>query len=205
MQEQLTDEELIEDFKQGNEAVVDYILSKYKTLVNSVARRYYLIGAEQEDLAQEGMIGLYKACMGYKPTANNSFKTFAYLCVQRQIQSAIKIANRQKNLILNNALSLNSQSGLVLRNGDDFGDTETFLYLPSNEPTPENKLIEKENYQETIKQIKTVLSSYELEVLKQYLKGYKCEQIAQVLQKDFKSIDNALSRIKSKLDFIKHI
>lgn len=203
MLEQLTDEELIEDFKNGNETVVDYILSKYKTLVNSVARRYYLIGAEQEDLAQEGMIGLYKACIGYKPTANNSFKTFAYLCVQRQIQSAVKTANRQKNLILNNALSLNSQSGLVIRKGDDLGDNETFLYLPSNELTPENKLIEKENYNETIKKIKTVLSGYEYEVLKQYLKGYKCEQIAQILQKDFKSVDNALSRIKTKLDFIK--
>ena len=177
-------------------------MNKYKTLVNSVARRYFLIGAEQEDLIQEGMIGLYKACVGYSENHSASFKTFAYLCINRAIQSAIRVANKKNNIILNNAISLNKQNGISLHNGGEIEEDESVFYLPSNEPTPENKIIEQENYHELLEQIREILSIFEYRVLKLYLKGEKCDAIAQDLQKDYKSIDNALTRIKNKLNFL---
>ena len=110
----LSEEEIIAKFQAGDTGVIDSLLEKYKTLVLSIARRYFLIGAEQEDLVQEGMIGLYKACMSYSPKHKANFKTFAYLCINRNIQSAIKSANKKGNIYLNNAISLNKQSGISL-------------------------------------------------------------------------------------------
>lgn len=193
--------EILEKFKVGDEFAIDLILSKYRTLVNSVARRYFLLGAEQEDLVQEGMIGLYKACLSYSPSATNSFKTFAYVCIKRQIQSAIKSANRQKNILLNNALSLNSKNGVMFLRGEDIGENEKVFYLP-NSVSPESELIERETYKETVNKIKESLSDFEFDVLRYYLDGYKCEQIAHFTEKNYKSIDNALSRIKAKLQFL---
>ena len=196
------DEQTISYFQSGNEDAIDFILNKYRTLVNSVARRYFLIGAEQEDLIQEGMIGLYKACVSFKNNAKTRFKTFAYLCINRSIQSAIKLANKKNNILLNNAISLNKQSGISLHNSQHITEDESVIFLPSPELTPENKLIEEENYKERLQQIKNLLSNYEYEVLKQYLLGYRCDDIAQTLHKDYKSIDNAINRIKNKLNFL---
>ncbi|MDD3862699.1 MAG: sigma-70 family RNA polymerase sigma factor, partial [Clostridia bacterium] len=150
----LSDEEIIEEYKNGSEYAVEFILSKYKNIVNSLASKYFLIGAEREDLLQEGMIGLYKACYGFKPSSGNSFKNFAYLCIERQIQSAVKAANRKKNIALNNALSLNSQFALKSEKSDD----EQEPNIDSGEPSPEDKLIEEETYMERMNQIKQILS-----------------------------------------------
>lgn len=199
--ENVSDCEILEKFRVGDDFAIDLILSKYKTLVNSVARRYFLLGAEQEDLVQEGMIGLYKACLSYNKTSTSSFKTFAYICIKRQIQSAIKSANRQKNLFLNNALSLDSKNGVMFLRGAEIGENEKVLYLPY-ESSPEKDVIERENYEETIQKIKNSLSNFEFEVLRYYLDGFKCEQIAFFTAKNYKSIDNALSRIKIKLQFL---
>jgi len=197
----LSDEEIIEKYKGGSEYAVEFILSKYKNVVNSLANKYFLIGAEQEDLLQEGMIGLYKACYGFKQSAGNSFKNFAYLCIERQIQSAVKAANRKKNIALNSALSLNSQFALK---SEKLDDDEQSPNIDSGEPSPEDRLIEEETYVERMRQIKQILSVYEYTILKHYLKGYKYEYIAELIDRDFKSIDNALMRIKTKLKDLKN-
>lgn len=198
----MQEEQLIEQFKNGKIDALDEILSTYKTMVTGIARRFYLIGGDQDDLIQEGMIGLYKACRDYSPDKKISFKTFAYVCVQRQIQSAIRNDNRQKNLALNSALYYDSQNGTISVKSDDF-EEENFMYLPSISDSPESKMIEIETYNEKVKAIKETLSNYEFDVLKYYLQGYKINQIATKLSKDAKSVDNALVRLKQKLDFLK--
>lgn len=202
--EQLKDEELIKKYQDGEEQVIEFILSRYNNLIHNLSGKYFLIGADQEDLLQEGMIGLFKACQSFKFSSNNSFKTFAYLCIKRQIQSAIKSANRQKNSALNNALSLNAQFELTFPNSEGESEDKTVKYMPSNAPTPEDILIEEETYLERLRAIKTTLSDYEYKILTHYLKGYRYSYIAQLIDKDFKSIDNAITRIKCKLSFLKN-
>ena len=153
---------VLEDFKSGQETALDFIFSKYKTLVVGLARRYFLLGAEQEDLIQEGMIGLYKACQTYSENVGASFKSFAYLCIKRQMQSAIKTANRQKNLVLNNALSLSSKNGIVFVQAENAGENEKIIYLPPLQNSPENQMIEEESYNEMVENIKK--SIYDISV-----------------------------------------
>ena len=203
--EQLTDEELIKKYQSGEEQAIEFILSRYNNLIHNVSGKYFLIGAEQEDLLQEGMIGLFKACQNFKFNANNKFKTFAYLCVERQMQSAIKSANRQKNNALNNALSLNAQFELTVPSSDGDAEEKLVKYMSSNEPTPEDILIEEETYLEKLRAIKATLSDYEYKILTHYLKGYQYSYIAKLIDKDFKSIDNAITRIKYKLSFLKNL
>ena len=181
---------------------IENILSKYKNLVNTIARRYYLVGGDQDDLIQEGLIGLYKACLSFDKSKQNSFKTFAYLCIQRQIQSAIKADNRQKNLVLNNALYYDEHNGLVTQKTNNIRASESFMYLPTT-AGPENKMIEAETFNEKIQQIKQALSPYEFEVFKYFLKGYAVQQIAKLQNKDQKSVSNAIARLKQKLEFLK--
>ena len=193
---------VLEDFKSGQETALDFIFSKYKTLVVGLARRYFLLGAEQEDLIQEGMIGLYKACQTYSENVGASFKSFAYLCIKRQMQSAIKSANRQKNLVLNNALSLSSKNGIVFVQAENAGENEKIIYLPPLQNSPENQMIEEESYNEMVENIKKSLSPFEYKILEYYLEGYKCGQIATLSNNTYKTIDNALYRIKNKLQFL---
>ncbi|MBR3790351.1 MAG: sigma-70 family RNA polymerase sigma factor [Clostridia bacterium] len=116
--ENAEDLKILQDFQRGQGGALDFLFSKYKNLVTSIARRYFLLGAEQEDLIQEGMIGLYKACQSFDAQSGSSFKSFAYLCIKRQIQSAVKAANRQKNVALNTALSFSSKNGVVFINAE---------------------------------------------------------------------------------------
>jgi RNA polymerase sporulation-specific sigma factor len=160
------------------------------------------MGAEQEDLIQEGMIGLYKACQSFSRQSGASFKSFAHLCIKRQMQSAIKSANRQKNLALNNALALGSKNGIVFVDGDSAGENEKIIYLPLFQESPENEMIHQENYDEMLENIKKSLSPFEYKVLEFYLDGYKCSQIANLTGNSSKTIDNALYRIKNKLSFL---
>ncbi len=197
---QRTDEELVQMIKLGIEEAEEELFARYKSVVSSVARSYFLMGAELDDLIQEGMIGLYKACQKFSEK-QASFKTFAYLCIKRQIQTAVKQANRQKNRMLNNYVSLDSQGGY--KTGEN-GEDEAVLILPSKELSPDAEIIQKENYQEIIKKIKSALSPLELKVLTLYLKGNSYQTISVEVGKSYKSVDNLLYRIKNKLEFLKH-
>lgn len=197
---QRTDEELVQMIKLGLEEAEEELFARYKPVVSSVARSYFLMGAELDDLIQEGMIGLYKACQKFSQ-GQASFKTFAYLCIKRQIQTAVKQANRQKNKMLNNYVSLDSQGGY--KTGEN-GEDEAVLILPSEKLSPDAEIIQKENYKEIVKKIKSALSPLELKVLTLYLKGNSYQTISIEVGKSYKSVDNLLYRIKNKLEFLKH-
>ena len=195
---QRTDEELVKMIQGGSEEAEEILFSKFKPMVSSVARSYFLLGAELDDLIQEGMIGLYKACQKFSEK-NASFKTFAYLCIKRQIQSAVKQANRQKNKILNSYVSIDAQGGYKEGVGE-----EALLIIPSNKLSPDDEMIEKENYKEILEKIKRALTPLELKVLTLYLKGNSYQTISKMVGKNYKSVDNSLHRIKNKLEFLKN-
>ncbi len=197
MEEYLTDEKLSSKARQGDENAVNTLLTKYKSLVNRIARSYFLTGGDIEDIIQEGMIGLYKAIMHYKDDKAASFKTFASTCIKHQIQSAVRVASSEKNRVLSSALPIIEQ----LNNDDDEDNAE--IVFPSALPSPDDTVIEKENISEIILKIKKTLSSLELKVLNLYLKGYSYDEISKIGNLSKKSIDNALTRIKNKLSFLK--
>lgn len=199
--ENLTDEQLIEQAKAGNMNALDCLMNRYKVLASKVARSYFLVGAEYEDLLQEAMIGLYKAYLNYDKNSKASFSTFARTCITRNVQTAIKTANRKKNQILNNSVSLSSQGGILTPNENE--EDEITLIIPSNALGPDEKLIESEKLMQIKENIKKSLSKLELNVLALYLAGFSYVQIAHRLQMSAKSIDNALSRIKRKLSYLK--
>lgn len=188
----IDDETLASKANLGDEKAENEIFERYKGLVVKIARSYFILGGEMEDIVQEGMIGLYKALKGYDKKKNASFKTFAIMCIKHQIQSAIKVANAKKNSPLSNSVSLQSFS----ENSDD----EDFLPVSLIfQISPDEKVINKENYQNLLENIKKMLSDKEFQVLKYYLKGYTYKEISNILETSEKSIDNSLSRIKSKL------
>ena len=199
--ESLNDDLLIEKARAGDEQSLDILFDKYKHMVSKIARSYFLAGAEQEDLIQEAMIGLYKAYMNYNPNNNASFSTFAHLCITRNVQSAVKIANRKKNQILTNSISL-SNKGSVTLHDENMGDVN--IVIPSSSLQPDEQLIEKQNIQLLKEKIKTSLSNLEQKVLMLYLNGESYSQIAEKLNMTCKSVDNALSRVRSKLKFCKN-
>lgn len=194
----MTDEELSLKAQEGDESSVDILLSKYKSLVNKIARSYFLTGGDIEDIAQEGMIGLYKAIIHFNQQKNASFKTFASTCIKHQIQSAIRIASSEKNKVLSSAIPLINQTD------NDEDEELKELPIPSDLPSPDDKLIEKEKLQEIKQKIYQKLTPLELKVLSLYLKGYSYNEISQIGNINKKSIDNALSRIKTKLSFLKN-
>ncbi len=190
---EITDEELLSQIKDGNEQAENTILSRYKDLVVKISRGYFIVGGDIEDLIQEGMIGLYKAIKNYNHSKDATFKTFAILCIKHQIQTAIKSSLTNKNRALSSAVSLHSFSGST---------NETLDFLPIElvfETTPAEKIIDKENFQKLKNDIKSTLSAMELKVLNLYLQGYSYKEISNSLNVSTKSIDNCLSRIKTKL------
>lgn len=197
--EDCDDEELILRLRDGEESIIDYIMDKYKNLVRSKAKSMYILGADRNDLIQEGMIGLFKAVRDYDTGRDASFFTFADLCVSRQMYTAIQAAGRQKHTPLNTYISLYANSAEQDADGRD-GEWELTgsMILPS-EKNPEELLIDKENLERLEKTIEKELSGFEKQVLDLYLTGMKYSQIARVLGRDGKSTDNALQRIKSKL------
>lgn len=196
--EELTDEEIINRIKEKDNKAVDYILEKYKNLVRKKARTLYLMGADRDDLIQEGMIGLYKAIYDFNEKKDTSFFVFADLCISRQIYSAIKASNRQKNLPLNTYISIYTP----LYN-DDAEEEESGILVDSllfnNNFNPEKLVIDKENINVLEYELVRRLSTLEKKVLKRYLNGQTYIDIAKELERSPKSIDNALQRIKSKL------
>jgi len=180
--------------KNGETCAVEYMLNKYKNFVKAKARTYFLIGAERADIIQEGMIGLYKAIKDYNPESGSSFRSFADLCITRQIITAIKTATRQKHMPLNSYISLNKSS-------DDENDSTLIeSVLESQRLDPEEIMINKERMGFIEVKLKASLSKYETAVLKGYLSGESYQEIAKALNKSEKSIDNAIQRIKKKVE-----
>lgn len=189
-----TDEELALLAQQGDDAALEYLLNKYKNFVRSKARSYFLIGADHEDIVQEGMIGLYKAIRDYRSEKLSSFRAFAELCVTRQIITAIKTATRQKHIPLNSYVSLNKPIY-------DDENERTLIDVISEElaANPEELLISREDISLIEGRIGDTLSPLEKQVLLRYLDGKSYQDISAELGRHVKSIDNALQRVKRKL------
>lgn len=191
----MLDEEVIILTKQGDIKAQEYLISKYENFVKAKAKSYFLIGADREDIYQEGMIGLFKAIRDFKADKLSSFKAFAELCVTRQIITAIKTATRQKHIPLNTYVSLNKPIY------DEESD-RTLLDILSEAKVsdPEELIINREELKNMHSEIGGVLSNLEMEVLMSYLDGKSYQEIACDLSRHAKSIDNALQRVKRKLE-----
>lgn len=181
-----SDEELILRLHEGEEEISDYLMEKYKEFVRRKARAMYLMGGETDDLIQEGMIGLFKAVKDYRPEKDASFRTFAGLCIDRQLYSAIQSSNRKKHLPLNSYVSLNSEN--------ETGDLEGQW-----SENPEALIIDRERTSALEEEIRKMLSPMENKVLKYYLQGYGYVKIAELMSKNSKAVDNALQRIRGKI------
>lgn len=189
------DEEIVMLAKTGDIRSQEYLINKYQNFVKAKAKSYFLIGADKEDIYQEGMIGLYKAIRDFKPNKLSSFKAFAELCITRQIITAIKTATRQKHIPLNTYISLNKPIY------DDESDRTLFDVISSLKVAdPEELIISKEEIKKIKSGIGEVLSDLEMEVLMYYLEGKSYQEIACDLDRGAKSIDNALQRVKRKLE-----
>ncbi len=190
----LDEAEVLALAKEGETAAVEFMLNKYKNFVKSKARTYFLIGAEKSDIIQEGMIGLYKAIKDYNPQSGASFRSFADLCITRQIITAIKTATRQKHMPLNSYISLN-------KNTDDESDNTMIDSISENRHLdPEEIMINKERMSFIESKLNSSLSKYETNVLRGYIAGKNYAEISMELGKSEKSIDNALQRIKKKIE-----
>lgn len=190
------DEDLIEIIKSGDKQAFEYLINKYKELVNMKVSKYYIVGAERDDIVQEGLIGLFKAIKSYKPDQQNSFKSFANMCIERQLITAIKTSNRQKHMPLNSYLSLN-----ISAYDEEEGESDTTLMDVFNTTLIEDPLdtITKKEYMQDIeKTIDKSLSDFEKKVLNKYINGKSYIQIAEDLDAPVKSIDNAIQRIRKK-------
>lgn len=190
----LTDEQIISQIKEGNEQALTFLLEKYKDLVNSKVGKYFMIGAEREDIIQEGMIGLYKAIRDFNVEKQNSFKTFANICIERQLITAIKSSNRQKHMPLNSYLSLNTSA----YNNDDDGTELLETFEVDTIEDPLETIMKKEYFEEIQNAMHKSLSKFEENVLERYMQGDSYECIAKKLDTQVKSIDNAIQRIRKK-------
>lgn len=191
----MLDEEIVEDAKKGNAEALEYLIYKYKNFVKAKARSYFLIGADREDIVQEGMIGLYKAIRDYRQDKLSSFRAFAELCVTRQIITAIKTATRQKHIPLNSYISLNKPIY------DEESDRTLMDVISGAKVSdPEELIISREEFMNIENKINELLSDLEQEVLISYLQGKSYQEIAIDLDRHVKSIDNALQRVKRKLE-----
>jgi len=191
----MTDEEIVDLSQRGKEFAVEYLVDKYKNFVRAKARSYFLIGADKEDIIQEGMIGLFKAIRDYKLDKLTSFRAFAELCITRQIITAIKTATRQKHIPLNSYVSLNKPVY------DEESDRTLIDILSTTKITnPEEIVISREEFIVIERKMGEILSSLEWKVLMAYLEGKSYQEIAVELKRHVKSIDNALQRVKRKLE-----
>ena len=189
------DEEIVVEAKRGSREAQEYLISKYENFVKAKAKSYFLIGADKEDIYQEGMIGLYKAIRDFRPDKLASFKAFAELCVTRQIITAIKTATRQKHIPLNTYVSLNKPVY------DEESDRTLMDVISGAKVTdPEELVVNREELASIENEIGEVLSELEMEVLMSYIEGKSYQEIACDLDRHAKSIDNALQRVKRKLE-----
>ena len=194
--ETLTDEEIILEIKDNNNSIaLDYLINKYRNFVRAKARSYFLIGADREDIIQEGMIGFYKAIRDFRNDKLSSFRAFAELCVTRQIITAIKTATRQKHIPLNSYISLNKPIY-----DEDSDRTLLDVLSGAKVSDPEELVISREEFVDIEKKMEEILSDLEWKVLMSYLDGKSYQEIAVELRRHVKSIDNALQRVKRKLE-----
>jgi len=193
--EEMLDEELVELARQGSTLAQEYLITKYKNFVRAKARSYFLIGADRDDIMQEGMIGLYKAIRDFRSDKLSSFRAFAELCVTRQIITAIKTATRQKHIPLNSYVSLNKPIY------DEDSDRTLLDVISGSKITdPEELIISREEFGDIEQKMGEILSDLEWKVLMAYLDGKSYQEIADDLDRHVKSIDNALQRVKRKLE-----
>ncbi|WP_089609452.1 RNA polymerase sporulation sigma factor SigH [Dehalobacterium formicoaceticum] len=191
----MVDEDIVEIAKDGNISAQEYLINKYKNFVRAKARSYFLIGADREDIIQEGMIGLYKAIRDFRCDKLSSFRAFAELCITRQIITAIKTATRQKHIPLNSYVSLNKPIY------DEDSDRTLLDVISGAKITdPEELVISREEFDDIEEKMGEILSSLEWKVLMFYLEGKSYQEIAVDLNRHVKSIDNALQRVKRKLE-----
>lgn len=193
--EQLDDGQLIRLIHQGDTEALEYLIRKYKSFVYSKTRTYFLIGSDREDVIQEGMIGLYKAILDYKEDKLSSFKRFAELCITRQIITSIKTATRQKHLPLNSYVSLDKPIY-----DEESERTLLDIIVGSDALDPQELLLSREKYKHIQTKLINHLSLLERNVLNYYLSGCTYEEIAHEIGRHVKSVDNALQRVKKKLE-----
>ncbi len=190
-----TDEQIVSLIKQGDEKALSYLLEKYKNLVNIKVGKYFIIGAEREDIMQEGMIGLFKAIKSFNIEKQNTFKSFANICIERQLITAIKSSNRQKNIPLNSYLSLNTAA--YDNNEEDSVELiDTFDSKLIEDPL--ETVMKQEYYEQIQNAVNKNLSKFEKQVLDRFIKGESYQLIAQSLNSPVKSVDNAIQRIRKK-------
>ena len=195
----MSDEELVLKYRNGDEKAVEFLLEKYKNLVRKEARAYFLEGADGDDLLQEGMIGLYRAIRDYKSDKNVAFMVFASLCIKRQIKTAVTRSNRLKNKPLNDYVSYDTP---IM---DEQGEESVLLdVIPSNEDVnPEKLVIEREQSSQLLTEVFDALSKMEEEVLELFMEGLSYNEIAELINKSPKAVDNAMQRIRSKINTIR--
>ncbi len=195
MYESLSDEEIVQLARDTDDQALEHLINKYKNFVRAKARSYFLIGADREDIIQEGMIGLYKAIRDFRPDKLASFRAFAELCITRQIITAIKTATRQKHIPLNSYVSLNKPIY------DEESDRTLLEVISGSKVTdPEELVISREEFVDIENKMVEFLSELEWQVLMYYLEGKSYQEIADELGRHVKSIDNALQRVKRKLE-----
>lgn len=197
--ETMTDEQLIQNLRKGESGITDYIMDKYKFLVKQKAKAMYLLGGENDDLIQEGMIGLFKAVRDYNPDQKTSFYSFAELCISRQMYTAIKTSQRQKHMPLNSYVSIYE------RNDESREESQPPLIeqlQTEKDNNPEELFLNKEYYAMMEQELRQNLSALESRVLYLHLLGEDYQRIAKLLDKSPKSIDNALQRIKGKMSHL---
>ncbi len=193
--EVMCDEEIVELVRAGDPLAEEHLINKYRNFVRAKARSYFLIGADREDIIQEGMIGLFKAIRDFRCDKLSSFRAFAELCVTRQIITAIKTATRQKHIPLNSYVSLNKPIY-----DEDSDRTLLDVITGSKITDPEELIISREEFDDIEEKMGEILSSLEWKVLMSYLEGKSYQEIAVDLKRHVKSIDNALQRVKRKLE-----
>lgn len=195
----MSDEELVLRYHDGDNMAADYLVEKYKNLVRMRARAYFLVGADNDDLIQEGMIGLYKAIRDYNPDKGVVFMVFASLCINRQIMTAVTAYNRQKNAPLNTYISLDTPVT------DELGEDAILsdVIASEDERNPEELFIAKEQSGQLIARVFESLSKMERQILELYVEGMSYAEIAASLNKTTKAVDNAIQRIRNKINLIR--
>ena len=193
--DEMTDEQIITEVQKGDKQALSYIMNKYKELVNMKVSKFFMIGAEKDDIIQEGLIGLFKAIKTYNEEKNNSFKSFANMCIERQLITAVKSSTRQKHKPLNSYLSLNASA----YDNEDENGMELINTLDNKMvEDPLETIMKKEYYEQIENSIQKSLSTFEKQVLDGYMKGYSYVTIAKKLDSPVKSVDNAIQRIRKK-------
>lgn len=196
---QMTDEELIENINKKDKLALDCLMQRYTETVILKASKFFMVGAEKDDMIQEGMIGLYKAIKSFDGQKQNSFKTFANMCIERQLITAVKNSNRQKHIPLNSSVSLNAAA---YEDNEDMDKIEILDIKDSNDPS--DIIADREYFKNMETKIKENLSEFELSVLYEYEKGKSYAAIAEKLNAKIKSVDTAIQRIRKKANKIKN-